>query len=67
VWTVGWNRRVEHILAAVCGSGQAVTLWHLKENKPILTFADTKNKHRFRALAWHPLEVCSRPRSRAQL
>jgi protein transport protein SEC31 len=53
ITSVGWNRKVIHVLATTTYSGTTI-IWDLRAKKPAVTFADPSRRNKCKAIAWSP-------------
>ncbi|KAL6073528.1 Protein transport protein SEC31 [Balamuthia mandrillaris] len=56
IYSVMWNKKVQHILASASYNGLTV-VWDLKAKKQVLSFADPSRQYRCKSIAWHPKEA----------
>tara|TARA_Y100001954_G_scaffold207869_1_gene231743 strand:+ start:555 stop:4292 length:3738 start_codon:yes stop_codon:yes gene_type:complete len=50
---LGWNHKVQHILASSSLNGTTV-VWDLKRQRPVISFTDPNSRRRCSALQWNP-------------
>jgi protein transport protein SEC31 len=49
VTCVGWNKKVQHIMASTSSNGSSV-VWDLKLKRPVISFSDPNGRQRCSAL-----------------